>query len=56
MSGRGKVDQAAKSRIMSSEYKNTGGTATGWSKRAQSAADRNSSGTAGDEGSWCTIL
>ena len=60
MSGRGKMDQAAKSRIMSSEYKKTGGTATDWSKRAQSAADRNysggSSGTAGDEGGWCTIL
>ncbi|CAI8005496.1 hypothetical protein GBAR_LOCUS4283 [Geodia barretti] len=35
------MDQAAKSRIMSSEYKGNDGRSTGWSSRAQSAADRN---------------
>ena len=35
------MDQAAKERIMSSEYKKNDGMATDWSKRAQSAADRN---------------
>ena len=58
------MDQPAKSRIMSSEYKKTGGTATDWSRRAQSAADKNypqhsggsGGGGGGDEGgSWCTI-
>ena len=45
MSGRGHkrtpMDQAAKSRIMSNEYRNNDGQATDWSKRAQRAADRN---------------
>ena len=59
------MDQSAKSRIMSSEYKKTGGTATDWSSRVQSAADKNypqhsggsGGGGGGDEGgSWCTIL
>ena len=35
------MDQAAKERIMSSEYKKNDGKATDWSKKAQSAADRN---------------
>ena len=35
------MDQEAKSRIMSSEYKRNDGKATDWSMRAQSAADRN---------------
>ena len=35
------MDQAAKARIMSSEYKKNDGKATEWSMRAQSAADRN---------------
>ena len=38
---KGKMDQAAKARIMSSEYKKNGGKATKWSKRAQERADKN---------------
>ena len=57
--GGDKMDQKAKSRIMSSEYKGNDGRATDWSKRAQSAADRNqhSQGghSSGDGGGWCTI-
>ena len=55
------MDQAAKSRIMSSEYKKTDGKATDWSKRAQSAADRNEyqarqSGSQSESGWWCVLL
>ena len=35
------MDQAAKRRIMSAEYKENDGRATAWSKRAQETADRN---------------
>ena len=35
------MDQAAKAKIMSNEYKSNDGKATDWSKRAQRAADRN---------------
>ena len=35
------MDQEAKARIMSREYKSNDGMATDWSKRAQRAADRN---------------
>ena len=35
------MDQAAKERIMSEEYKKNDGKATDWSKRAQRAADKN---------------
>ena len=35
------MDQAAKAKIMSNEYKSNDGKATDWSKRAQSAADKN---------------
>ena len=35
------MDREAAARIMSSEYKKNDGKATDWSKRAQSAADRN---------------
>ena len=35
------MDQDAKARIMSSEYKGNSGRATDWSSRAQSAADKN---------------
>ena len=35
------MDQAAKSRIMSSAYKKNDGRATDWSRRAQKAADKN---------------
>ena len=45
MSGNGKkktpMDPAAKSRIMSSEYKKNSGKSTDWSSRAQRAADKN---------------
>ena len=42
MSGkRTPMDQAAKRRIMSSEYKKNDGKATPWSKRAQRDADKN---------------
>ena len=63
-----KMDQAAKSRIMSSEYKSNQGMATNWSRRAQSAADRNypqhgqsgsyygGQGADDSSGWWCTIL
>ena len=37
------MDQSAKERIMSSEYEKNDGKATDWSKRAQSAADKNES-------------
>ena len=37
------MDREAAARIMSSEYKKNDGMATDWSKRAQSAADRNES-------------
>ena len=69
MSGRKtKIDSAAKSRIMSSKSKRTGGKATEWSTRAQCTADMNQhtqssyyrgNGRQGadDDGSWwCTIL
>ena len=35
------MDREAAARIMSSEYKKNDGKATDWSRRAQSAADRN---------------
>ena len=35
------MTQEAAARIQSSEYKKTGGQATEWSKRAQSAGDKN---------------
>ena len=35
------MDPAAKSRIMSSEYKKNSGKSTDWSSRAQRAADKN---------------
>ena len=35
------MDQAAKARIMSHEYKGNDGKSTAWSKRAQIAADKN---------------
>lgn len=35
------MDQAAKARIMSNEYKKNDGKATDWSERAQKAADKN---------------
>ena len=35
------MDQEAKERIMSSEYKKNDGQATEWSRRAQSGADKN---------------
>jgi hypothetical protein len=35
------MDREAAARIMSSEYEKNDGKATDWSKRAQSAADRN---------------
>ena len=38
---KGKMDQAAKARIMSNEYKKNDGKATDWSERAQKAADKN---------------
>ena len=60
------MDQKAKSRIMSREYKGNDGRSTAWSERAQSAADRNypqgghSSADGGGQGDgggwWCTIL
>ena len=37
------MDEAAKGRIMSSESKKNDGQATEWSKKAQSAADKNES-------------
>jgi hypothetical protein len=50
-------------RIMSSEYKKNDGKATDWSKRAQSAADRNEywgqqsgSQQESESGGWCVIL
>ena len=43
------MDEAAKERIMSAEYKKNDGQATDWSKRAQSAADKNSQ-TISDKG------
>ena len=68
MSDRGRkstpMDQAAKSRVMSAEYKKNDGRATDWSRRTQSAADRNDSSSraqseadGSDGGSWqCTML
>ena len=57
------MDQTAKSRIMSNEYRNNDGMATDWSKRAQSAADKNypqhypRDQPDNDSGGWwCTIL
>ena len=55
------MDQEAKARIMSTEYKRNDGMATDWSRRAQSAADRNEywaqqSGSQSEAGSWCVIL
>ena len=57
------MDQAAKSRIMSHEYKSNEGKATDWSKRAQRAADRNEyharqsgSQQESESGWWCVIL
>ena len=57
------MDQEAKARIMSSEYKSNDGKATDWSKRAQSAADRNEyqaqqsgSQQESESGGWCVIL
>ena len=38
---RTKMDQPAKARIMSREYKENDGHATDWSSRAQRAADKN---------------
>ena len=35
------MDQAAKRRIMSAEYKKNDGRATAWSRRAQRIADKN---------------
>ena len=55
------MDQAAKARIMSTEYKRNDGMATDWSRRAQSAADKNEywaqqSGSQSESGWWCVIL
>ena len=60
-----KMDQEAKARIMRKEYKSKDGMATDWSKRAQSAADKNypqhmgGSGNQTDDSEsagWCTML
>ena len=45
------MDQAAKER-MSSEYKKNDGKATDWSKRAQSAADRNEPKSQSEATDW----
>ena len=45
------MDEAAKERIMSSEYKKNDGQATDWSKKARSAADKETKKTPMDEGS-----
>ena len=57
------MDQEAKSRIMSHEYKSNEGKSTAWSERAQRAADRNEyharqsgSQQESESGWWCVIL
>ena len=60
------MDQEAKSRIMSNEYRKNDGRSTAWSERAQLAADKNEywqrqetdGGAAGNGGggSWCAIM
>ena len=53
---KGKMDQAAKARIMSSEYKKNDGKATDWSKRAQKPADKNYPQHTNELGFICGVI